>query len=293
MTKIKAGSVVVGVDGSAHSDAAIAWAVGYAALENRPLVIVNAIGRPAVGDLGDPAEARKTVRMAARRVADHALGLARRMAPGLEIDVTTPVGDARSVLLDLADHASMIVVGTRGHGPVASLLLGSVSIAVASHAPCAVAVVRPREEPAPGGVVVGVAADGSDSSAIEFAAAIASDSGCPLELVHGWHSDEKITDLLNHEQRQQVVGLHESLLADTTARLIEKFPGLQVSRHMSDQSPVKAIVERSAAADCVVVGSRRRSGVRAFLGSVSRGVIEHAHCTVVVLRNVPLSHLEI
>ena len=284
MTKTKPGSVVVGVDGSAHSDAAIAWAVGYAALGDRPLLIVNATGQHGPGSLLDTQEARKTTRIAARRVTDRALGLARRMAPGLEVSVATPTGDARSVLLDLADHAAMIVVGTRGHGPVTSLLLGSVSIAVASHAPCAVAVVRPRDEPATA-VVVGVASDGSDGSALEFAAVLASASGSGLELVHGWHSGERYIELLDHEHHRELKDLHERLLAEATSGLTEKFPDVKMDRQLRDQSPVDALVERSAAAECVVVGARRRSGLRSLLGSVSRGVIEHAHCTVVVVRD--------
>jgi nucleotide-binding universal stress UspA family protein len=206
------------------------------------------------------------------------------MAPGLVTDVITPVGDARSVLLELAEHASIIVLGTRGHGPVASLLLGSVCIAVASHAPCAVAVVRPREEPA-SGVVVGVSADDSDRSAIEFAAALASASECDLELVHGWHSTERYVEALDHEHHRELKNLHERLLAEATSGLSEKYPDIRVRRQMPDQGPVAALVDRSAEAECVVVGTRCLSGARGLLGSVSRGVIEHAHCTVVVVRD--------
>ena len=67
----------------------------------------------------------------------------------------------------------MVVVGTRGHGPVTALLLGSVSHAVVLHAQCTVAVVRPKDTP-PAGVVVGVAGDGSDRLPLEFAAGLAS-----------------------------------------------------------------------------------------------------------------------
>lgn len=283
MTKIKLGAVVVGVDGSAHSDAAIAWAVGYAVLESRPLLIVNAMGWLGPGDRLTPVESRKQMRIAARRVTDKALGLARRMAPGLEIDASTPIGDARAVLLDLSDHADMIVVGTRGHGPVATLLLGSVSIAVASHARCAVAVVRPPEETSTG-IVLGVSSDGSDNAAIEFAARLASARGSDLDVVHAWHSAGSFVDPLSNQQRLDTMDRHERYLSEALDGLTEKFPDVQANRHMPPQGPVDALVERSKVAHCVVVGSRGRAGARAVLGSVSRAVIEHAHCTVVVVR---------
>jgi nucleotide-binding universal stress UspA family protein len=57
-----------------------------------------------------------------------------------------------------------------------------------------------------------------------------------------------------------------------------------VHRHLPDASPVGGLVERSETAAVVVVGSRGRSGVKTVIGSVSRSVLEHAHCTVVVVR---------
>jgi len=228
-------------------------------------------------------EARQTLRIAARRVSDHALTLAQRMTPGLTIDTSTPVGDAREVLLDLSDQAAIIVVGNRGHGPATSLLLGSVSVAVAAQARCAVAVVRP-EKATTSGIVVGVSADGSDRAALDFAAELASAEGSALDAVHAWQTRDAVVDRVSSTRRLENMDLHERAFAEALAGMEEKYPDVQVNRHLPDAGPVGGLVEKSRSASCVVVGSRGRTGTVAMLGSVSRSVIEHAHCTVVVVR---------
>ncbi|MEP6814559.1 MAG: universal stress protein, partial [Marmoricola sp.] len=138
------GSVVAGVDGSAGSDTALAWAVEQATARHRRLVIVHGVDQPRVTSrLHGLVEARRSRRMASRRVTDEALMRVRRLAPELDVHVIAPVTGAAEALLGLADRASLIVVGTRERGPTRSLVLGSVSVAVACHADCPVAVVRP------------------------------------------------------------------------------------------------------------------------------------------------------
>jgi nucleotide-binding universal stress UspA family protein len=284
MSAIKPGSVVVGVDGSSHSDAALAWAAAHAELVSRPLLIVHAAGALSPGELlGGPAESAELRRSLERRVSDEALTLTRRLAPGLEVDVITPIGDARRILLDLTEQAAIVVVGTRGHGTIVSLLLGSVSHAVVSHAHCPVAVVRPRVQPAEG-VVAGVCADGSDGALLEFAAEVAAAKGLALDVVHAWQGVDSLAVALGPDQRLESMRRHERALAEAVAGLEEKFPNVQVNRHLPEQRAVDALVERSATAECVVVGSRGLSGPRALLGSVSRAVAEHAQSPVIVVR---------
>src|SRR3954451_5340829 len=136
MTNIEPGSVVVGVDGSRHSDAAVPWAAEYASRTHRPLLIVSALGDLGPGErVIDPTEARRVRRMSARRVADAALVLAQRSGRELSTATLTPNGDPRQVLIELSRQANMAVVGTRGHGSVTSLLLGSARVAVSVPAP--------------------------------------------------------------------------------------------------------------------------------------------------------------
>jgi nucleotide-binding universal stress UspA family protein len=283
-TTIKPGSVVVGVDASPDSDAAVIWAAGYAALTSRPLLLVCATGEVTpLERLRGAVKAQGTNRMTARRSTDAGLALAHRVAPGLDISAVHPAGDARAVLIGLARQASILVVGSRGHGPVATLVLGSVSVAVATHAQCAVAVVRPREEPA-ARIVVGVSGDGSDGAALEFAAELASAEGVELDAVHAWSTGDAFVDAMSYEQRRESMDRHERALAEAVAGLAEKYPDVQINRYLPDDGPVHALVSRSERAECVVVGSRGRSGPHVLLGSVSRALVERAHSTVVVVR---------
>jgi nucleotide-binding universal stress UspA family protein len=134
--------VVVGVDGSPHSAAAIAWAVRYAEDHRRPLTIAHAAGSIARGStFADPAATRQSLRMAGRRVTDQALGIVKKLAPDLHVVVHMPLAEPRDALLAAAEHAVVLVVGTRGRGGFAGLLLGSVSQQVSTHAGSPVVVI--------------------------------------------------------------------------------------------------------------------------------------------------------
>ena len=285
MNTIKPGSVVVGVDGSHHSDAALAWAASYAVLTSRPLVVAHGAGALGMGGmLGGPLEAKELRRDHGTRVTEQAVGLASRMAPGVEIADLTVVADPREMLLSLSREAAIVVVGTRGHGTIASLLLGSVSLSLTSYAQCSVAVVRVRDVPA-AGVAVGLACDGSDRSALEFAAGLAAVEGRALDAVHVWHAVDSLENALSPSERRTNKGRHERALSETLAGMGEKFPDVQVNRHLPEGRTVDALVKASQDADCLVLGSRSLPGEHRHLGSVARSVVEHAAVTVVVIRD--------
>lgn len=288
-TTMKQGSVVVGVDGSPGSDAALEWAVHHAVIRRLPLLIVNGAGDPShSAEFVGATDARRLLRTAARRVTDHALGVVRRRAPELDVEVTTPLHDARQALLDLSDRASLVVVGTRGRGPVKALLLGSVSTAVAEHSSCPVAVVRPaeRDESGPEGpahVVVGIDGSAASPPALELAFEMASTEGRPLDVVHSWSNNDTFIDRTSYEQRLERLDDHYRLLTEALSGYAEKYPDVPVDRLMPDAGAVQTLVDLSEKASVVVVGSHGKTGVRAVLGSVSRAVVERAHCTVVVV----------
>lgn len=285
------GAVVVGYDATPHSDAALDWAVRYATDHGRPLLITHAAGVPTVYEnLAGPTENRKELRIAGRRVTDRALVLVKERAPDLDVSVHLALGNAHDVLLDSAVGAHLLVVGSRGRGSLASLLLGSVSVGVSAHAPCPVAVIRPeidraRFGPFVGRIVVGV--DGSDASigALDFAFELASAEYKPLAILHAWGSAGVYKDLMSYEVRLETAEEHELQVAESIAGYSEKYPDVLVTQHQDEDDPSRTLVVASEDADTVVVGSRgRRDAASVVFGSVSRFVVEHAHCPVIVVR---------
>lgn len=295
-TPVPAGSIVVGVDGSLPSERAIEWAATQAAAEHRPLVVLHAVQLLGMSQVVGLDAAAVDIGLAVhelghddRTLLATAAGLARDVAPDLEIHEVLDESDPRTALLALSRDAAMVVVGSRGRGPVASLLLGSVSVAVSKHAECPVVVVKPgaSEEPR-SGVVAPVYGDDHDQAVVEFAYAVASLRSLPLTVVHCFW-DAAHLDASEREVADDEPGLEDRrrLLAEAVEIARTKFSDvedrLQLVRGFSDRELVSA----SAGMDLVVVGSRPAHLLQELVyGSLAPTVVEHAHCSVAV---VPVS----
>jgi nucleotide-binding universal stress UspA family protein len=286
-TSQRQGSVVVGVDRSAGSEAAVEWAVDYATSRRKPLVIVNGAGDPTSSVEVRGPDMAPLLRAASREATDAAMDVVRRIAPELDVEVDMPLQDPRGALLDWSTRASMLVVGTRGFGPVRALLLGSVSTAVAAHASCPVAVVRAGKGAAAEGeapVVVGTDGGEASTGALDFAFEWAAIQRRPLRVVHTWTAYDAFVDPAFYTEGQRRAEEHERALSEALAGYTEKYPDVSVSRQLVQGDPLQVLVDMSEEASLVVVGSRGQRGLRAVFGSVSRDVVELAQCTVVVVR---------
>ncbi len=281
--------IVVGVDAEGSSSAALEWAAAEARQRRRPLHLVYArhlsLREPLPVTEPDPsaAEADRVLAAAVRR--------ANALAPGVQVTATSPLGRASSVLLDAAGGADLVVVGSRGRGTLGSIVLGSTSSEVAAHATVPVVVVRESEDaPAVRRPRVVVGSDGSELSAEAIGSAfqMADERGVPLVVVHAWFLQSYasgIAVLETEEARREIADEERLLSSETVAGWADKFPDVVVQQHVVNAHPVQALVDHSEGADLLVVGSRGRGGFGGLLlGSVSQGVLHHAHCPVMVVR---------
>ncbi len=137
-----ASRIVVGFDGSAHSQRALEWAIEEARLRSAVLRVIYAwmIVPIAVEELDYTAEEDELQRRAEGFLAD---AVAASLPPETGIEVELRVVNARPIdaLLEAAGDADLLVVGSRGLGGFTGLLLGSVSSQCAHHSPCPLAIV--------------------------------------------------------------------------------------------------------------------------------------------------------
>ena len=148
-TADESGRVVVGVDGSDTSYDALHWALADAERRDARLDVVNAyeyqqiIVSPYVPVV--PVDRDELEKSSQALLEDMVSGaLARAGAPDLPVELKPSPDGAAQALLDIADGADLLVVGSRGRGTFRGLLVGSVSQQCVSHATCPVVVVRPR-----------------------------------------------------------------------------------------------------------------------------------------------------
>jgi nucleotide-binding universal stress UspA family protein len=291
--------VVAGVDGSDHSLTAAAYAAGLAARRGLELHLVHGYLHPfGYGalplepyptDVPDPsAEGARMLNDAANELrAEH---------PNLLVRIRQAPGGPSATLVDESRRAELIVVGSRGHGGFAGLLLGSVSAQVAAHAHCPVVVVRPFEKGEPAEqapVLVGV--DDSDGArlALEFAFEEASLRNAPLVATHVYWA--RARDSLQHRDQDVEPAARQSaerLLTDQLTDWRRQYPQVAVEPRLVHSLNIEyAMIEASADAGLVVVGSHGRGGFAGMLlGSVSQTLVHHARCPVAVVH--PRSHRE-
>ena len=270
-----ADGIAAGYDGSASSEQALSWAVKEARARGVRLTVCHAWG-PAYFPLDAEAPAMHLLRRSGEQVLARGLRNARDlMGPG-EVRPLLSDSSAASMLCEHSRQADMVVVGSRGHGGVAGLLLGSVSSQVAAHADGRVVVVRGHWRPAaefvPGPIVVG--ADGS--AAAQFAVGFAFEEAelrkapvlavCALADAPG-----SLGGAL--QQRDEPV--------QSIRRWEKEHPEVTVLVQIAEGGARDALLTAAYDAQMLVVGSRGLGGLRGMaLGSVSQAVLQHAPCPV-------------
>jgi len=270
--------IVTGYDGSPGSHEALRWAVWEAEARRAKLTVCLGWAPHYLAVISED-EVFDLARQRAEEILEGGLQYAKSI---LGPDRVVPLlgrSAAGELLCEQSRTAELVVVGSRGHGGVPGINLGSVAwqLACRAHGPVVIARgewVHPNEHPGP--VVAGV--DGSPAShdVLELAfreaelrdiplMAVCAQMDAPGTFGNAYHIAEDFSDAMNVQQKEH--------------------PGVRVTRHLETGSPRAALLDASADAQLLVVGSRGRLGLEAMnLGSVAVAMVHYASCPVAVTR---------
>ncbi len=284
--------VVVGTDGSDQSFHAVEWAAREAVLRGAALRIVSVptlaprmSGRHV--PQGDPDAIAAVIVSSHEHALAAASARAAEVEPGLAVETALLSGRPAPALAEAAAGASMLVVGSRGGGGFAALLLGSVSRYVATRAGCPVAVVREETMAVHREVVVGVR-DLDQPAAIGFAFTEASLRKARLRAVHAWQLFLPEMRLTGTERpgaaAEDVTAEADEWLTGLLSFWREKYPAVDVIEDVVHASPGRVLAASSARADLIVLG-RSTDGDPSHAGAdpVIHAVLNHAHGPVAIV----------
>jgi nucleotide-binding universal stress UspA family protein len=289
--------VAIAYDGSPAARRALLWAADEAASRNAILRIVHITPDPdayLVGGWGAPAftldtAGEKEIRIEEATLLEEARAIATKRQPELKIQSMRRGGSITPALIEEANTALMLVMGARGLGSFAAMVIGSASIQVSGHAKSPVVIVHndtPHDDHGP--VVVGV--DGSEMSTTALGEAYdyASRHGLPLTVLHAW--GVPAGDILGYTVAMPIdIDEIESDELRATAIAMaghaERYPDVQVTLRVTQGRAAEALIEASKTASLVVVGSHGHGGFYGtMLGSVSQAVLKGAVSPVNVVR---------
>ena len=282
--------ILVAVDGSPESDAAVRWASAEAAMRHAPVTLMHVIA-PVVAtwpvrnlqasyDRWQEDNAEHVIELAQKIVQDASGG------SGLTVQTEVRHGGVATELVDASSSATMTVMGSRGLGAIGGSILGSVSRALLHYGHGPVAVIRPdgahvdRSSP----VLLGIDGSPASDAATQLAFDEASRRGVGLVALHAW-SDVGVFPALGEDWREYEQEGH-AVLAERLAGWQEQYPDVAVTRRIVCDRPARWLLDEAAKAQMVVLGSRGRGGFsRMLLGSVSTAVAERSTTPVVVVRS--------
>ncbi|MFB9930691.1 universal stress protein [Amycolatopsis halotolerans] len=264
MSRKKPGSaVLVGVDESEASLAAVRWAAAEALRRDCLLQLFQA------GTAAADQEARERFARAHRWLS-RAAQVAQESAPGVATQPLVRAGLAVDLLVERSRSVSLVVLGSHGLGGLRGAAIGSVALRAAASTHCPVVVVRGRAVRG-GAVVVGV---DTDERVGEFAFEAAANRQVPLIAVHAWRSEGPGR-----------AAAEDRALRECTAAWADKYPEVPVRiRAVRERSPGRALLAVEGA-QLLVIGSRGRGPVAGgLLGSTGNRLLAHAACPVAVVR---------
>ncbi|MCZ2849765.1 universal stress protein [Modestobacter sp. VKM Ac-2978] len=297
-------TVVVGVDGSPGSRAALVYAITAAARRGAALEVVATfalqavwvggypLGMPEVATVREELEKRVAALVAEVR-GDPAV-VAVPGAADVRTRLVISVGPPSQRLVDASAAADLLVVGSRGRGAVRSALLGSVALHCVTHARCPVVVVHPAAAGHRRVRTVLVGIDGSEASRVALRAGLAEAARLDAETVavstfemaDHWVDLRTVVVPTVDEVRWQVQSGAEAMLEDAVAEHRADHDGHAPAARavVAEGPPADILVQWAADAELLVVGSRGHGELRGLLvGSVALACVMHAVGPVLVV----------
>jgi nucleotide-binding universal stress UspA family protein len=279
--------VIAGTDGSEASMRAVEWAAREAVARDRSLYIISVPAMPRLWQPGRPDAAAEAICAAADQALAAAAARAAELEPDLCVCTDRLSGLPAQALVEAGAGASMLVVGSRGAGGFAALVLGSASRYVAFAASCPVVVAREETTAVHRQIVVGVH-DADRLAALGFAFEEARLHRARLQVVHAWQLFLPPALLTGAERpgvgTREITAEATTWLAGLLAPWRLKYPDVEVVDDVVNASAGRVLAAASAGADLVVLGRRSQPGAaRPGTGTVIHAVLNHAHCPVAII----------
>jgi nucleotide-binding universal stress UspA family protein len=271
--------IIVGYDGSADSELALHWAAREASDRGVTLTVCHAWA-PEELSLVFERHVFELARSHGDEIVERGVEHAAPFAGPGGVQPLLVSGPPARVLCERSGSASMMVVGSRGHGRLAGLLLGSVAWQLAGHGQGRMVIVREparRAGDAPGRIVVGVDGSPASHAALEFAGEEATLRHLPLLAICALADAPGRQD--NARQMEEEFG--------RLLRIWEKQnPDVSVVWQVCQGTPRAVLLEAAAEAQMVIVGTRGQGGIPSMtLGSVTAALLHHAPCPVGIVRS--------
>ena len=276
--------IVVGVNDTEASQAAVSWAMRRAAVLQLPVILIHAVDdrwsyeNYALID---------TVRKYGTELLEKARARAVEAEPSVDLEAKLVSGSAGYVLRKQSRKASMVVVGAGESWFGAAVTDRALQIAAVAHCPVAV-IGRKAGDDGRRGILVG--ADGSEEAtqAVAFAAAEADRAGQDLTILHAFGNPlfRVPKGMPGSELAERAADEERVILSETAAGLAADYPDLVVHQVLAvDRNPAQALTEAAGNARLLVLGSRGKGAFkRLLMGSTAHAVLSQLPCPTIITR---------
>jgi nucleotide-binding universal stress UspA family protein len=280
--------LVVGFDGSESSLNAIEWAATEAEARAAAVRIVSSYSLTQGLDLAAGASGAG---IDMTEIAAGCLGQLRGATtsvfeghPGVEHEIATFGRSPALALLEEAQHADLVVVGSSGAGAITRFLLGSVTGSLLASSPCPVVVVPADATTSISRILV--ATDGSDHAehAVRWAVDEADRHGVELVVVHVWRSGYHLT-VEGVDRADDFAPIDAELVLDAAVETARSIGSGNVRGELIEGRTTEVVLQLSKTTDLLVLGSKGRGGFRRMLfGSTASAAATHSSCPTVIVR---------